>query len=226
MSRGGGHPDGISALMNEDPETSLALSTTWRRREDGCPSTRKEALTRCQIHGHLGFGFPAWETDGFCRWPTQPVVFCYGSHNGWGPFSFSFCFAWISYIMKIPIFCGHMSVSAFFYIFRVDNTSSANNGFGPSFQLLCLFPVSPAGQAFNTKQTWMSPLTLKGPSLISACLVATFAVGFQKMMFTWLWKRHSLTSFLMCFMMNKSRISPNVFFPASSENHMLFLFDL
>lgn len=48
--------NGISALIKEISEVSLALSAIKDTREDSCLGARKQALTRHQICRHLDFG--------------------------------------------------------------------------------------------------------------------------------------------------------------------------
>ena len=50
--------NGISALIKEISEVSLALSAIKDEKEDSCLGARKQALTRHQICQHLDLGLP------------------------------------------------------------------------------------------------------------------------------------------------------------------------
>lgn len=99
--------------------------------------------------------------------------------------------------MKISILCGYTSLSTFSYVFHIDDTLSANNGFDfvilSSYyaSFLCLLLAGP----LKTKPTGAAHLTLKALFLTFARYMLMFAVGFQKMTVTWLWRVHSMTSF-------------------------------
>lgn len=86
LSHEGGAPMcGISALLKQAPESSLAPSNMWGDRAWRRPSVDQEAgphqTTVCR---HLNLGLPVSRTvrDCCCSWATQSVVFCQRSSNG------------------------------------------------------------------------------------------------------------------------------------------------
>ena len=77
---GGGFENGMSALIKETPESSLAPFIMWKHNQKS--DSRKRALTQSCWHVDLKL-LPAelWETNFCCFQAIQSMVFCYDSPN-------------------------------------------------------------------------------------------------------------------------------------------------